>query len=511
MSLKLGNDSNNKWRDILVLMVAVFLTRWIFRTEYLVHMDSINFALGVIDYDPSLHQPHPPGYFLYIMLGKALSYFTGDPGTALLIISISASVAAVVFIYLLSYEWFGRTAAIFSGLLFLSSPFTWFYGSIALTYIVEFCLVTLVGLLCWYVSIGRTRFLLPAAIVMGITIGFRQSSILFLAPLCLYAVRNIGIKHFFMAVLVFTATVVAWFVPMLIASGGSDVYFTALNDLWSRVPSAGTVSATVAEAGLSTGVMLAVVHLAMMAFFFLVSFTAAAPFILMRGLSLGSWAAQKRYVLIWTVPGVLFFTFMYMSASNMGYMAVIFPPLFSIIGAKAAKWYEQIGRGLQFKMGFVAYFMLVNTIVYLYVPYYMGYHYTKDYENDLLLTREILTQTIDPANTLVVALDAYGHGFREAGYYCPDYLVVQHPEMAFSSGIKVFAMHDRKTVLLDKIPMDRYSSFVIFPAFPYENVQEYIWKMFPEGSVSTISKNGYTFIEGSSSELKYLFPQTAAQ
>lgn len=511
MSIALDNISNNKWRDILAFMIVVFLSRWLFRTEHLIHMDSVNFALGVIDYNPALHQPHPPGYFLYIMLGKALNYFTGDPAVALLVISISASIAAVAFIYTLTYEWFGRSAAIFSGLLFLTSPFTWFYGTVALTYIVEFCLVTLVGLFCWYISIGRIRFILPAAITLAFAVGFRQSSILFLAPLCLYSLWGLEIKYWLMAIMAFAVTFCAWFFPMLIAGGGSDVYFTALNDLWSRIPSVGTVPAMMEKAGFLSGIVLALVHLSMIAFFFLVSFSAAVPIILMRGVSLGSWTVQKRFTLIWVLPGMLFFTFMFLTVSNMGYMAAIFPPLFAIFGAKAAKCYEEIGRGWKQKTAFAGFIVVVNTIIFIYAPLYTGYQYTKNYENELLLTRGILTQAVDPANTMVVAMDAYRYGFREAGYYSPSHLVVQYPEMVFSSGVKVFSMQGRKTVILDKIPMGKYSRFIIFPMPHNEHVQEELWGMFPAGSVSKISKNGYTFIEGPRSELRYLFPHAAAQ
>src|SRR5678815_5210744 len=33
-------------------------------------IDSINFALGLHHFDPALHQPHPPGYPVYIALGR---------------------------------------------------------------------------------------------------------------------------------------------------------------------------------------------------------------------------------------------------------------------------------------------------------------------------------------------------------------------------------------------------------------------------------------------------------
>src|SRR5687767_4444581 len=34
-------------------------------------IDSLNFALGLRDFEPALHQPHPPGYPVYIALGRA--------------------------------------------------------------------------------------------------------------------------------------------------------------------------------------------------------------------------------------------------------------------------------------------------------------------------------------------------------------------------------------------------------------------------------------------------------
>src|SRR5436190_23665400 len=40
-------------------------------------MDSINFALGVEKFDVSAHRPHPPGYPVYIALGKISTAVVG--------------------------------------------------------------------------------------------------------------------------------------------------------------------------------------------------------------------------------------------------------------------------------------------------------------------------------------------------------------------------------------------------------------------------------------------------
>ena len=51
---------------IALLYLAAHLP---FLAPSLEDIDSINFALGLRHFDPALHQPHPPGYPAYILLG----------------------------------------------------------------------------------------------------------------------------------------------------------------------------------------------------------------------------------------------------------------------------------------------------------------------------------------------------------------------------------------------------------------------------------------------------------
>jgi hypothetical protein len=49
---------------------AWFLAHVPFLAPALEDIDSINFALGLHHYDPALHQPHPPGYPVFIAAGR---------------------------------------------------------------------------------------------------------------------------------------------------------------------------------------------------------------------------------------------------------------------------------------------------------------------------------------------------------------------------------------------------------------------------------------------------------
>ena len=104
------------------VVCAVAATRILFRSHVLYDVDSVNFALALRRFDPAVHQPHPPGYFLYVCLGRLANRLLPDPNTALVAISIAASCGAAWMIYLLTKEWFGGGPAFISTVLFLVSP-----------------------------------------------------------------------------------------------------------------------------------------------------------------------------------------------------------------------------------------------------------------------------------------------------------------------------------------------------------------------------------------------------
>ena len=54
----------------LAIALAFLAAHLPFLAPTLEDVDSINFALGVRDFDPARHQPHPPGAPVFIALGK---------------------------------------------------------------------------------------------------------------------------------------------------------------------------------------------------------------------------------------------------------------------------------------------------------------------------------------------------------------------------------------------------------------------------------------------------------
>src|SRR5580765_3116540 len=54
----------------VAVIAAVYLVAHLpFLAPSLEDIDSMNFALGLRHFDPAQHQPHPPGYPVYMVLG----------------------------------------------------------------------------------------------------------------------------------------------------------------------------------------------------------------------------------------------------------------------------------------------------------------------------------------------------------------------------------------------------------------------------------------------------------
>jgi hypothetical protein len=57
------------------LGVLTVLSRLPFRTRMLYSWDAVQFAPALREYDVVKHQPHPPGYILYVGLGRLVDHW----------------------------------------------------------------------------------------------------------------------------------------------------------------------------------------------------------------------------------------------------------------------------------------------------------------------------------------------------------------------------------------------------------------------------------------------------
>jgi Dolichyl-phosphate-mannose-protein mannosyltransferase len=115
------NFARRTWREAIAALV-VLATRVVYRPHSVWELDEPQFALAVIDFDPTKYHPHPPGCPLFVGLGKVVYALVGDAFLSLVIVSILACAIGVVALSAAFRRWLGDAdLAVAGALLFYLS------------------------------------------------------------------------------------------------------------------------------------------------------------------------------------------------------------------------------------------------------------------------------------------------------------------------------------------------------------------------------------------------------
>ena len=486
-----------------LIVCAVAATRILFKGHLLYDIDSVNFALALRRFDPAVNQPHPPGYFLYVCLGRLANSWLPDPNTALVAISIAASCGAAWIIYLLTREWFGGGAALVSAILFLVSPLCWFHGIVALTYIVEAFFSALIGYLCWKVYTGNSVYVIPASVAFAVAAGFRPSTALLLSPLWLLSVSRMDGKRRGLALCAVGLATTAWFIPMVEAAGGFHRYFDSLVHLWITVPGKRTTLSSPA---------LAVARAVTIAWIFMLCFGAATPFLFRRSEWRGTDSVRcNRFIMTWVLPGVLFFTLVFLNYVNSGYLLLVCPPAFAWISAGIHGFVRSKQRRLV-RRAALAFGFAVNCAIFLCAPIYCSQKGVRDFERELAALRQDFGKHLDPATTVIIGFDSHFLGYRHAGFYLPSFLTVQYPEVSYADGTRVFLMRGGQTDVVRSFSINGFEHFVFFPLPEDSESSKYMGRVLaelPAGVVNTITVGNRKALAGPAWAIPLIFHFTA--
>lgn len=217
-------------------------------------MDATNFALGVRDFDPSAHRPHPPGYPAFIALGKmtrplvasapadhesvntearALAFWS----------SLFGAVAVFPLFVIFRFLGLGAVGALGATTVTVLCPLFWFTAVRSLSDIPGLsaaCIVQAVLFTAYrrrqVESKAAWRLLLFGAMLSGLVIGLRSQTMWLTMPV-LIAVAGMHAaraperraQSLAMVAVAFTVGAALWAVPLIVASGGLNSYLASLS------------------------------------------------------------------------------------------------------------------------------------------------------------------------------------------------------------------------------------------------------------------------------------------
>lgn len=225
-----ADQSDQLWLVVLALVVVV--SRWFDHSQFLYLADSVKYGLALDNYDITIHQPHPPGYALYVLLGKLIYLLTHDANLSLIMVGIILSIGALYAVYYLAKTVYGQPTAWVAVLLFASAPVVWFHGQVALSYISDALFSAWFGYLAYRVLISQSsepRSVVWASIVLAIGGGFRPTLILFMLPLwCWMIWRQRNWRTALISGAVGLVVTFSWVWPAAILSGGWQKFWQAI-------------------------------------------------------------------------------------------------------------------------------------------------------------------------------------------------------------------------------------------------------------------------------------------
>lgn len=313
----------------LALAVAAVATRLPLQSTYLVNFDAVNFAFAVEGFDLAHHEPHPPGYLGYVLLARAVHLVVDDVNRSLTLLSVASAGAMAAALHLLVRRHATRWSAVAATAMFLAAPLTWYYGVVALSYLPGAALTTGLVLACHHARFERSpRALFLAGVALALLGALRQTDIVLFAPLVAYAAAAFPNPVRWRLGALVAGLSVVWLVPLLVLSGGPAEYLAQSRDL--AVLAGGRTSVF----GLDPGGMLRNLR------FVLVGLTAgvfaAIPLVWTGVRRRVLPPAERRFLLIWTLPSVL--VFLLVHTGQIGYVLPLIPAAYVVAGRVLDGW-----------------------------------------------------------------------------------------------------------------------------------------------------------------------------
>jgi hypothetical protein len=316
-------DRADRWDYALAgaLAALTVLSRLPYRARTLYNWDAVQFALALREYDVVKHQPHPPGYILYVGLGRLVDAWLGDPTAAYVTLAVVFSGLTTFVVYLLARTVYDRVTALAAASVLAVSPLFWFYGSVGLTYAGEALFASCVAYFAFRALEGSEADAWLAAAYLALAAGMRQSLLPLLLPMwlvaCVVGVRRARTVLVGLAIL--AGLTLLWFVPMIVLTGGLGRYLEASLQLADSVvrPTSivgGPFDTTLRMSRyLLESVLVALGPLALAAL--LVPWYARR-----RG-----WGRREWLLVAWIVPPVLVYTLVHFGQA--GYVLTFLPAL----------------------------------------------------------------------------------------------------------------------------------------------------------------------------------------
>lgn len=213
---------------LCLLFVLGVATRAPLVERYNSHWDGAQFSMAVISYDISQNRPSPPGYPLYIFLGKIVHVIVSNPHTSLLVVNVLVSAFGIAVFYYVGSKIFNRWVAILASMFFFSGAVFYYFGITTYGYGLVPIFSTLFAYSIYRIVVQKKKEWLLSGILFAITFGVRPQEIVSVLPLLIFGSLFLTRKNMLYLYLISAVGTLVWLVPVVMDTG-NVLNFVKLN------------------------------------------------------------------------------------------------------------------------------------------------------------------------------------------------------------------------------------------------------------------------------------------
>lgn len=194
------------------------------------HWDGPQYSIAVVRYSLIQETPAPPGYPLYIAMGRLFYFFTHDPHKALLFVSVLFSGIGASVFYWSGRLIFNKITGIIAASIFLSGSTFYYFGLTTYAYGITPVVITILMSILYLIIFKKKQLGLVLGLAFSIIVGIRPQELMFVLPMFLAGIIFLPGKQRFFAIAGSIAFFLIWFLPYLKIVGGLDNYIKVSNN-----------------------------------------------------------------------------------------------------------------------------------------------------------------------------------------------------------------------------------------------------------------------------------------
>jgi len=420
-----------------LLGISAFASRIFLIEKVQSHWDGPQYSIGVVRYSFGQFTPAPPGYPLYIAMGKFFYIFVKDPHLAILLVSVFATITGSVLLYLIGKNLYNRYVGLTSSIIFLTGSTFYYFGLTPYAYVTIPITTTLLAFIVYQIYMRHKQMGFWLGLTFGISFGIRPQEIIFTFPILGLGFIYLSNKEKIKSLVVFLVISLAWLIPLLSVIGPVNFFIQSLEFLKTAAY----------QASLSQRLELIMKG-------FLLSFGLSSILLLYY-----VWILFNNYqniikknikiiifYFLWLTPGLLYNIFL--RVDHAGYQMSYLAAFLLLISYSLWKITEK-NKKLYFVI--ILLIALFNLYWFFYNrdPQFIksyrptSFHYSDIRKNDLKTGSKInfIMSKFDPNKTLVITNSVL---WRPYGYYLKKYLVISLDGLADNNPGSLYLERNQK-------------------------------------------------------------------